>query len=52
MKCPDCEDGWVEVYIYHRQSFTRDVGSIETKKERTCETCGGSGEIEDDDDNT
>jgi len=52
MKCPDCEDGWVEREIYHKQSFNLDTGYIEVIRSRECETCGGTGEIEDDDDNT
>jgi hypothetical protein len=50
MKCPDCEDGWVEREIYHKQSFNLDTGYIEVIRSRECETCGGTGEIENDDD--
>jgi hypothetical protein len=52
MKCSDCEDGWVEREIYHKHSFNLDTGYIDGIRSRECETCGGTGEVEDDDDNT
>ena len=48
-KCPDCDgDGEVEVETYRPQSFSRDIGEIDSHME-TCETCNGDGEVEDED---
>ncbi len=48
-KCPDCDgDGEVEVETYRPQSFSRDIGEIDSRME-TCETCNGDGEVEDED---
>ena len=42
--CPDCNEGRVEVQLYHRQSFDRDSGYIETRTE-DCERCEGMGRL-------
>jgi hypothetical protein len=48
-KCTDCDgDGEVEVETYSPQSFSRDIGEIDSHME-TCETCNGEGEVEDED---
>lgn len=48
MICPECAgEGVIEVEIYVRQSFTVDVGFIDTEM-HTCELCSGDGVIEDD----
>ena len=41
--CPECNDGTIEVEIYHRQSFDRDSGYIQTRSD-DCEHCDGTGE--------
>lgn len=41
--CPECNHGTIEVEIYHRQSFDRDSGYIQTRSE-DCEHCDGTGE--------
>ena len=44
--CPDCfGEGTIEYEIARPQSFTRDIGYLDTARE-TCETCSGDGEIE------
>ena len=44
--CPDCMGtGTIEYEIARPQSFTRDIGYLDTATE-TCETCGGDGEME------
>lgn len=46
-ECPDCEDGTVEVCTGWRQTGS-GYGDVEQTFEAVeCETCGGSGEIED-----
>jgi DnaJ-class molecular chaperone len=46
--CPECEGRGTVLYErVHRHGFGRDVGLIE-EYEDTCENCGGTGEIEDD----
>ena len=48
MICPYCDgDGQVEYEIPRPQSFTRDIGYIDTKWD-DCLICKGSGEIETD----
>ena len=42
--CPDCDRGKIEVPLYHRQSFDRDSGYIETRTE-DCERCEGMGRL-------
>ena len=44
--CDDCDgSGSVELEVYQRHGFNRDVGSIDTVW-TDCEKCSGSGEIE------
>ena len=44
-QCPECEgDGHIEYDVPRPQSFTRDVGYIDTMRE-VCPTCCGDGEI-------
>lgn len=48
-KCPDCDgEGQVEYDLPRTQGFGRDVGYIDTVMD-DCETCSGSGEVEQDD---
>tara|TARA_R110000803_G_scaffold164288_1_gene228027 strand:+ start:516 stop:686 length:171 start_codon:yes stop_codon:yes gene_type:complete len=47
--CPDCDDGDTVVTIYKPQSFGRDIGEPFEITEH-CQTCGGSGEIETEED--
>ena len=50
MICPYCDgDGQVEYEISRPQSFTRDIGYIDTKWD-DCLICKGSGEVEGSDD--
>ena len=42
--CEDCNEGRVEVPLYHRQSFDQDSGYIETRSE-DCERCDGEGRL-------
>jgi len=44
--CVEC-DGWgdVEIEVYKPQSFSRDIGYIDTDRGE-CETCNGLGVIE------
>ena len=45
-QCPECGGrGEIEVDIYRRQGFTRDIGYIDTEWQ-TCDVCDGDGEIE------
>ena len=47
--CPECEgQGTVLYERVFTHNYGRDVGFIE-EYEDTCENCGGTGEIEDDD---
>ena len=44
--CPDCfGEGTIEVEVPMPQSFSRDIGYIDTRIE-VCETCSGDGEFE------
>ena len=44
--CPDCfGEGYIEYDVPRPQSFTRDIGYLDTARE-TCETCSGDGEME------
>ena len=43
--CPECSGtGTVLIELYHRQSFDRDSGYIETRSE-DCERCEGEGRL-------
>ena len=43
--CPECSGtGTVLIELYHRQSFDRDSGYIETRTE-DCERCEGEGRL-------
>ncbi len=46
--CPQCDgQGSETVDVPRPQSFSRDVGELHEEL-RTCDMCGGSGEVEDD----
>ena len=48
-KCPDCDgDGEFEVEIARPHNVGRDVGVIDVKP-MECETCGGTGRLDVDD---
>jgi len=45
-KCPDCDgEGIVDVEVYRPHNVDRDVGVIDVKP-MECETCGGTGRVE------
>ena len=44
--CEDCDGvGWVEAEYPRPQNFDRDVGYLDTRRV-DCEECGGTGEME------
>ena len=49
--CEDCDGvGWVEAEYPRPQNFDRDVGYLDTRRVE-CEECGGTGEMEVEDEN-
>ena len=44
-KCPDCDEGIIQLEVPRPHNFNRDVGVIDTTPV-PCEECGGTGEVE------
>ena len=48
--CPECNgDKYITITLYHRQSFSRDIG-YEEERQEVCPTCQSEGQIEGDTD--
>ena len=44
-KCPDCDEGIIQLEVPRPHNVGRDVGVIDVKP-MECETCGGTGRLE------
>ena len=49
--CPECNgDKYITITLYHRQSFSRDIGYEEDGRREECPDCQGEGQIKGDTD--